>query len=65
MPVPAVTPIPEPAVIPDDPLTTPIPSAPSQEVPRVPEKYAYTERMPQSFPYGFPPSSLEPRTTDH
>ena len=30
----------------------------------MPEKYAYRERLPQSFPYGFPPSSLEPGTTD-
>ena len=59
MPVPVVTPIREPTAVRDDPLTTPIPSAPSQDVPGVPEKYAYTERMPQSFPYGFLPSSLE------
>ena len=37
---------------------------PLQDMPGVPEKYAYTERLPQSFPYGFPPSSLEPGTTD-
>ena len=30
----------------------------------MPDKYAYTERLPQSFPYGFPTSSLEPGTTD-
>ena len=51
-----------------DPLTSVSPSATpmsdTQDMPGVPEKYAYTERLPQSFPYGFPPSSLEPGTTD-
>ena len=37
---------------------------PLQDVPGVSDKYAYTERLPQSFPCGFPPSILEPRTTD-
>ena len=53
----------------DDPLTSATPSVtpmtdPSQDVPGVPDKYAYTECLPQSFPYGFPPSSLEPGTTN-
>ena len=53
----------------DDPLTSVTPSAtpmtdPTQDVPGVPDKYAYTERLPQSFPFGLPPSSLEPGTTD-
>ena len=53
----------------NDPLTSVPPSAtpmtdPTQDVPSVPDKYAYTERLPQSFPYGFPPSNLEPGTTD-
>ena len=34
------------------------------DVPGVPDDYDYKERLPQSFPHGMPPSSLEPGTTD-
>ena len=54
-------PIPE---IPEDPLTTQSVSVEPQEVPGVPDKYAYKERLPQSFPHGLPPSSLEPGTSN-
>ena len=30
----------------------------------MPDKYNYKERLPQSFPHGLPPSSLEPGATD-
>ena len=30
----------------------------------MPDEYNYKERLPQSFPHGLPPSSLEPSTTD-
>ena len=56
-----------PASIPEiseDPLTTPSVPAESQETPSVPDEYAYKERLPQSFPHGLPPSSLEPGTSD-
>ena len=48
----------------EDPLTTPSAPVETQEEPGVPNKYAYKERLPQSFPHGLPPSSLEPGTSD-
>ena len=30
----------------------------------IPDKYNFRERLPQSFPHGLPPSSLEPGATD-
>ena len=47
-----------------DPLTAPTPPLVRQEVPGVPDQYAYKERLPQSFPHGLPASSMEPGTTD-
>ena len=47
-----------------DPPTTPAVSEAPQEVPGVPDQYAYKERLPQSFPHGLPTSSLEPGTSD-
>ena len=54
-------PIPE---ISEDPSITPYVPAESQEMPGVPDKYAYKERLPQYFPHDLPPSSLEPGTSD-
>ena len=48
----------------EDPLTTPSVAVEPEEVPGVPDKYAYKERLSQSFPHGLPPSSLEPGTSD-
>ena len=48
----------------NDPLLAPLTDAPDPDVPGVPEKYNYKERLPQSFPHGLPPSSLEPGATD-
>ena len=47
-----------------DPLTANLGTATYQDVQGVPEKYAFRERLPQSFPHGMPPSSLEPGATD-
>ena len=48
----------------NDPLVTPLADASDPDVPGVPDKYNYKERLPQSFPHGLPPSSLEAGTTD-
>ena len=48
----------------DDPLTTPMTTPEEGNTPGLQDGYAYKERLPQSFPHGLPPSSLEPGTTD-
>ena len=48
----------------NDPLLTPLADASDPDVPRVPDMYNYKERLPQSFPHGLPPSSLEAGATD-
>ena len=48
----------------NDPLLAPLANASDPDVPGVPDEYNYKERLPQSFPHGLPPSSLEPRATD-
>ena len=35
-----------------------------QDVPRVPDEYNFKEHLPQFFPHGLPPSSLEAGATD-
>ena len=52
------------ASIPSDPLSVPLADTSYPDVPGVPEEYNYPERLPQSFPHGLPPSSLEPGATD-
>ena len=47
-----------------DPLFVPLADTSYPDVPGVPEKYDYPERLPQSFPHGLPPSTLEAGTTD-
>ena len=49
---------------PADPQTSLVPTQPPPEVPGVPDKYAYKERLPQSFSHGLPSSNLEPGTTE-
>ena len=58
----AAAPILEP--IQTDPLLATHDDAIYPDVPGVPDEYDYKERLPQSFPHGMPPSSLEPGTTD-
>ena len=48
----------------NDPLLTPLADTSDPDVPRVPDEYNYKERLPQSFPHGLPPSSLEAGATD-
>ena len=48
----------------NDPLLAPLVDASDPDVPGVPDKYNYKERLPQSFPHGMPPSSLEPGATN-
>ena len=52
------------APTPSDPLSVPLVDTSYPGVPGVPEEYNYPERLPQSFPHGPPPSSLEPGATD-
>ena len=47
-----------------DPLSVPLADTSYPDVPGVPEEYNYPKRLPQSFPHGLPPSSLEPGATD-
>ena len=62
---PLVAPEVAPAIpLPADPQTSFVAAATYQDVPGVPEKYSFRERLPQSFPHGLPPSSLEPGATD-
>ena len=48
----------------NDPLLAPLADAADTDVPGVPDEYNYKERLPQSFPHGLPPSSLEAGATD-
>ena len=54
--------IPEPTQ--NDPLLALLADASDPDVPGVPDEYNYKERLPQSFPHGLPPSSMEPGATD-
>ena len=47
-----------------DPLQAELQYNSDPDVPGVPKKYNYKERLPQSFPHGLPASSLEPGATD-
>ena len=47
----------------NDPLVAPIATPSDLDTPGVPEEYNYKERLPQSFPHGLPPSSLEAGAT--
>ena len=47
-----------------DPLCVPLADTSYPDVPGVPEEYDYPDRVPQSFPHGLPPSTLEPGATD-
>ena len=48
----------------NDPLLAPLADASNPDVPGMPDEYNYKERLPQSFPHGLPPSSLEPGATE-
>ena len=60
---------PSPPIVADPTLDSADPLAPTQEEPRgtpgfQSDKYALKGQLPQYFPHGLPPSSLEPGTSD-